>query len=347
MACYSSGTLLIHKIYSMTVQVKSEQWQQELADCVTSLQELADLLDLPIENSESTGLVIQDFSLRVPKAFARRMQKGQLNDPLLRQVLPVEQEGRMVSGFSHDPLQEANSNPTSGVLHKYHGRVLVTLMGACAVHCRYCFRRHFAYDENVQGKASWPGIFDYIRSDNTITEVILSGGDPLTAKDSYLQEFIETLSEVEHVKTVRIHTRLPIVIPSRVTKNFLVSVMTTRLNVVMVVHANHANEIDGDVRSAFLRLKDSGMTLLNQSVLLRDVNDTPESLIALSESLFESGVLPYYLHILDPVSGTAHFAVSEDDAKKLMMKIRARLSGYLVPRLVRERAEALSKLPVS
>ncbi len=272
------------------------------------------------------------------------MRRGDPHDPLLRQVLPLAAECVSAPEFTTDPVGDLSAMAVPGVLHKYRGRVLLALTGACAVHCRYCFRRHFPYAEANASSDRWQAALDYIARDASIHEVILSGGDPLALADRRLADLARRLAAVAHVERLRIHTRLPIVLPARVTTELTDWLAGGRLQPVMVVHANHANEIDADVRAALARLRAAGVTLFNQSVLLKGVNDSVESLAGLSEALFAAGVVPYYLHLLDRVQGAAHFEVEEGRARQLMADLAARLPGYLVPRLVREVAGAPSKL---
>ncbi len=242
----------------------------------------------------------------------------------------------MTPGYSADPLQEANFSPVKGLLHKYHGRVLVVLTGSCAIHCRYCFRRHFPYDEAQIGPAEWQGILQYIEADESIDEVILSGGDPLNVTDKVLARQVAELGAIAHLKTLRIHTRQPVMIPARVDEAMLAWVQATRLGVVVVLHSNHAHELDDEVQQALGRLRDVGVMLLNQSVLLRGVNDDAGTLAALSRRLFECGVLPYYLHLLDAVQGAAHFALPRERAMAIKAELAALLPGYLLPRFAVE-----------
>jgi EF-P beta-lysylation protein EpmB len=266
------------------------------------------------------------------------MQRGDPHDPLLLQVLPQAAELLATPGFSRDPLGEADANRHSGLLHKYEGRVLLIATQSCAIHCRYCFRRHFPYSDNRPGRAQWQETFDYIAADATITEVILSGGDPLAVSNTYLQWLLDNLLQIPHLERLRIHTRLPIMLPARIDNPLLQMLGKRRQQIVMVVHANHANEFDAEVDAACARLRAEGVHLLNQTVLLRGINDSVEVLAALSERLLAAGVLPYYVHMPDKVEGTAHFYMSEADALPLLQALHARLPGYLVPRLVREEA---------
>jgi EF-P beta-lysylation protein EpmB len=319
----------------------------QLKNLITDPAELLQLLEIDPALLPSAIEAAKLFPLRVPRSFVARMQKGNVRDPLLRQVLPLGLELNDSPGFTRDPLNEKVANPIPGLLHKYHGRVLLTVVGSCAINCRYCFRRSFAYDENNPGTKGWERVVDYIARDSTITEVILSGGDPLVAPDEHLAALSQKLATIPHVKTLRIHSRLPIVSPERVTAELINWFTASRLRPVLVVHCNHPQEIDLEVRAALQKLKQAGITLLNQAVLLREINDSAEVLIELSEALFDMGVLPYYLHLLDKVQGTAHFDVAEERAQKIIGEMMRRLPGYLVPKLVREVAGAPTKLPAN
>jgi EF-P beta-lysylation protein EpmB len=273
------------------------------------------------------------------------MRKGDPNDPLLLQVLPAAAELVDTPGFCKDPLDELNSMPVPGILHKYQGRILLTTTGACAIHCRYCFRRHYPYSQANPGRDP-DQTFEYLSRHTEINEVILSGGDPLTLTDPKLHEFVARLEELSNINRLRIHSRVPVVLPERIDVNLLEWLQATRLQVVLVIHANHANEIDSTVCQAMKKLKDTGVTLLNQSVLLRGINDNADILAQLSETLFDTGVLPYYLHQLDSVQGAAHFQVTDLEAITIINQLRTILPGYLVPTLVREIAGQPSKTPV-
>jgi len=286
------------------------------------------------------------FEVRVPEAYLSRIAHGDINDPLLRQVLPLSEEARTPAGYVLDPLEEAEHRPAKGLIHKYAGRVLLIASPTCAINCRYCFRRHFPYSDNSPSRAQWQAALDYLRADPTIHEAILSGGDPLAASDRQLGWLVEQLEEIPHLKRLRIHTRLPVVIPDRVDDALVGWLASTRLQKVIVLHINHANEIDQAVIDACKRLQHAGATLLNQSVLLRDVNDSVTALATLSERLFEAGILPYYLHVLDPVQGAAHFDVADNEARELVARLRNHLPGFLVPRLVREIPGKGSKTPL-
>lgn len=310
------------------------RWQDILLQGFSSAAQLLDFLH--ISSDKSCTLAEQEFKTRVPRGFAARMERGNRNDPLLLQVLATKDELELAPGFVRDPLEEVDANPISGLIHKYHGRVLLTITGACAVNCRYCFRRYFPYQDNNPGRAGWQMALDYIANDPTIHEVILSGGDPLLASDSMLAHLFEQFTAIPHVKTIRIHTRIPVVLPERVQDALLRILTHNRLQTVVVLHSNHANELTDDVAEACFALRKVGCHLLNQSVLLKGVNDNSDVLVALSERLFACGVLPYYLHLLDKVQGAQHFDVTLDDALVLFDALQRRLPGYLVPRLARE-----------
>ena len=310
-------------------------WHSALAQAIGSVGELLDLLDIDPGLRPGPALT-GNFPLRVPHSFAARMETGNINNPLLRQVLPLPAEDADTAGYLPDPLIEYDAMPTPGLLHKYHGRALLTVTGACAIHCRYCFRRHFPYSEANPLVTHRDTALAYLRSHGDISEVILSGGDPLVLPDDRLRELATQLAAIPHIRTLRLHTRLPVVLPERVDSQLLDWVGNHPGRVVVVIHCNHPNEIDTGVTAALKQLTLAGVTLLNQSVLLKGINDTAETLNALSESLFAAGVLPYYLHQLDRVQGAAHFEVSDTRACELMQQLHATLPGYLVPRLVRE-----------
>ncbi|OGT37785.1 MAG: EF-P beta-lysylation protein EpmB [Gammaproteobacteria bacterium RIFCSPHIGHO2_12_FULL_37_14] len=321
-----------------------ETWQQALSELVTDPKELFALLDLDPALLNEAYAVAKSFPLKVPRGFINLIQKANPHDPLLKQVLPLGVELDAIPGFSTNPLLETEANPLPGLLHKYHGRVLVILTSACAIHCRYCFRRHFPYEKNNSGKKGWQKIYAYIRQDTTIKEVILSGGDPLSVSDQLLKSFTDELHSIPHVLRLRIHTRLAVVLPQRVTDEFLKWIAQLHIHPIIVIHANHPNEISTEVKQALQRLQLAGATLLNQSVLLQGVNDDAQVLIELSEVLFAAGVLPYYLHTLDKVQGAAHFDVNLKRARELHSELCQRLPGYLVPKLVCEQSGQLSKI---
>jgi L-lysine 2,3-aminomutase len=321
-------------------------WQRALGEAVGSVGELLDLLGLPPGLLPAGVAAARDFPLRVPRGFVARMRPGDPGDPLLLQVLPAAAELAATPGFTADPLAEGAVAVAPGLLHKYRGRALLVLTGACAVHCRYCFRRHFPYGQHAGKVEGWPQAVAYVAADPTIEEVILSGGDPLALSDDHLADLAASLGAIAHLKRLRVHTRLPVVLPERVDNRLLAWLGGSRLAPVVVVHANHARELDAAVAAAVGRLRAVGATVLNQAVLLAGVNDSVAALADLSRALFDCGVLPYYLHLLDPVAGAAHFDVPEARARELMRAVRAELPGYLVPRLVREVPGAPSKLPV-
>jgi L-lysine 2,3-aminomutase len=321
-------------------------WRDELARAVRDPAELLRLLDLPQELLAPAQRAAADFPLRVPRPFLARMRRGDPQDPLLRQVLPLGAEARTVGGFVDDPVGDRAALRAQGLLHKYRGRALLVATGACAVHCRYCFRRHFPYSEASATSPRWDPALEYLSGDASVEEVILSGGDPLALSDERLAELAARLAAIPHLRRLRVHTRLPVVLPQRVEDALLDWLTGSRLRPVVVIHTNHAQEIDEAVRAALRRLSTAGVTLLNQAVLLRGVNDTPQALAALSEALFAAGVLPYYLHQLDRVHGAAHFEVDERRACALHEALAARLPGYLVPRLVREVPGAPGKTPL-
>lgn len=314
-----------------------------MKDAVRDPAELCRLLALPDDFAAAARAAAGQFPLFVPRGFIARMRPGDVNDPLLRQVLPIADEMAGVPGFVADPVDDDAATRQAGLLQKYHGRVLLVATGTCAIHCRYCFRRHFPYDENSRSLAEWQSAFDEIAADDSISEVILSGGDPLTLVDATLAAMAERLSEIPHLRRLRIHTRLPIVIPERVTDKLVDMLRESRLTPVVVVHANHANELDQQVAAAIAKLADAGVVLLNQAVLLADVNDSVEAQSALSERLIELRVLPYYLHQLDRVAGAAHFEAPVARGLEIIEKLRAILPGYAVPRYVQEVAGATSK----
>ncbi len=322
--------------------VTYKPWQVVLKEGFASSAALLAHLGLP--TGAASDAAEFGFKTRVPRDFVACMEHGNINDPLLRQVLAVHDEEILTPGFMDDPLDEAASNPVPGLIHKYHGRVLLTVTGVCAIHCRYCFRRHFPYHENNPGRAGWQAALDYIAADQSIHEVILSGGDPLLASDTTLNNLLDGLSAILHVKTLRIHTRLPVVLPQRIDNSLCNLLRATRFKTVVVLHANHPRELTTHVAAACVQLDKAGCTLLNQSVLLEGVNQDADTLIALSERLWDLGVLPYYLHLLDKVQGAAHFEVSRETAKGLLTTVRAHLPGYLVPRLVSECAGEKYKL---
>lgn len=320
-----------------------QAWQVALANCVNDPASLLKQLGLADKLKAVDNETLKHFSLRVPQNYINKMRYGDVNDPLLRQVFPLIDEGLTVDNFVTDPIGDSLAVTAPGILQKYHGRALLVTTGACAIHCRYCFRRHFPYGDSNPLASQWLDTLSTLRNDSTINEVILSGGDPLVLADLTLASMIADLAKIPHLKRLRIHSRLPIVLPERIDQHLLKWIQNTRLQVIIVVHANHANEIDGEVATALDKLRLAGCQLLNQAVLLRGVNDSAECLIQLSERLSEVNVMPYYLHLLDPVAGASHFDVPDQSGTELINSIRKKLPGYLVPRLVRELQGEASK----
>jgi len=322
--------------------ITASTWQRELSEAITSIDELLEVLGLPHDTVADRGAL--QFPMRVPRSFVARMRHGDPADPLLRQILPLDVEAQHADGYARDPLQERAAIRAPGLLHKYRGRALLIATQACAVHCRYCFRREFPYHEQHDDTGRWSRALAAIAADPSIHELILSGGDPLTLSCERLGALTDAAQAISHLRRLRIHTRVAVVLPSRVDAGLLDWLRGLRVPCVIVLHINHAQEIDAEVRAACARLKTAGVTLLNQSVLLRGINDSERALTALSETLFDCGVLPYYLHLPDRVAGTAHFAVPDEEAQRLLGALAAQLPGYLVPRLVREIAGAPAKV---
>jgi L-lysine 2,3-aminomutase len=334
--------------------LKQPAWQQELARALRDPVELLALLDLtpgqiaPGETAETLRAAAAAFPLRVPLAYVARMRRGDPADPLLRQVLPMGVETLPVPGFVEDPLQESAARAVPGLLHKYQGRALLVTTGACAVHCRYCFRRHYDYgaDQDADALHRWSTALSHVAGDPSIAEVILSGGDPLSLGNARLAQLLLQIREIPHVRRVRIHTRTPVVLPSRVDAGLLNALHPLRDQLAIVIHANHPAELDADTTGALRRLGSECTALLNQSVLLAGVNDDAGVLGLLCERLFQAGVLPYYLHQLDPVAGAAHHAVNDARAREIHTRLAGMVPGYLLPRLVREIAGANGKTPL-
>jgi EF-P beta-lysylation protein EpmB len=327
-------------------QSESPRWQAAWRAAVRDPRELLGMLGLHAQAAGISAAAAAQFPLRVPRGFVARMRHGDARDPLLRQVLPVLDEERIAPGFGLDAVGDAAARRGGGVIHKYQGRALLIATGSCAVHCRYCFRRHYPYAEDTAAASGWRAAVELIRGDPTIHEVILSGGDPLSLADHKLVELTDALRDIPHIRRLRIHTRLPIVLPERVDAGLLHWLGDLPWPVAIVVHANHANEFDASVDAALAALHAAGATLLNQAVLLRGVNDSVDALAGLCERGHQAGVLPYYLHQLDRVAGAAHFEVDDDEALALHAALAARLPGYLVPRLVREIAGQPGKTPL-
>lgn len=315
-----------------------------MADAVTDPAELLQLLDLPQTLLPGAERARELFRLRVPRSYINGMQPGNPDDPLLRQVLPLDAEFDNPDGFSQDAVGDLDARAGTGLLHKYQGRALLVTTGACAIHCRYCFRRHFPYSAENAARGRWRDAIDHIRADDSLHEIILSGGDPLSLGDDKLAELVAELDTIPHLKRLRIHTRQPVVLPERIDERLTAWLSRTRLAPVIVIHANHPNELDAPTAAALQRLTDAGATLLNQAVLLKGVNDDPRVLVELGEKLFETGVLPYYLHLLDRVQGAAHFEVTEARARAIWQEAAELLPGFLLPKLAREEAGGGSKL---
>jgi len=324
--------------------ITQKNWQTQLSEAITSIDELLSILKL--ESLRAEVYVPKHFELRVPRGFVAKMSIGDSNDPLLRQVLPDQREQIKVTGYVADPLSENTQNPVKGMLHKYQSRVLLTVTGACAIHCRYCFRQHFDYSANMPTADAKENIIDYITAHPEINEVILSGGDPLNVTNRRLFAWLDTLESLPQLTTIRLHTRLPLVIPARLDEALLTRLSQSRCHIVMVIHCNHANEIDALTAEHLQRARNAGITLLNQAVLLKGINDSVEVQTQLSQRLFSAGVLPYYLHVLDKVAGAAHFDNDERFAIELYWSLLAALPGYLVPKLVRELPNKPFKVPI-
>lgn len=331
----------MHKIKLLKAADPTD-WQTELANAISSVDEL--LYELGLEHIENKYIRNSDFSLRVPRSFVKKMQKGNADDPLLMQVLPLASENTL-SGLT-DPVGDLNAMATPGLLHKYKGRVLLVATGACAIHCRYCFRRHFPYSSSNPRKNEWQQALEYLRTHDDVHEVILSGGDPLVLDNTKLGSLFTALEQIPHIQWLRIHTRLPVVLPSRIDHGLITLLQKLRFRITLVIHANHANELKTEEHEALQRLASAGITLLNQSVLLKGVNDSSASLMSLSRRLYQAGVLPYYLHMLDPVQGAMHFDVPRNRAVEILNTIKQELPGFLVPRLVQEKPGEASKTAI-
>ncbi len=322
------------------------KWQTELGNAFTNFGDLLKFLNLSPEFLPCSELAALSFTMRVPVGYAECMEKGNPNDPLLRQVLPVSDELNSYPGFINDPVGDLDAAKPGGIIHKYHGRILLITTGGCAIHCRYCFRRNFPYADLQLNKARVQEALQYIHDNPDINEVILSGGDPLLLSDNRLNLLLREISQFPHIKRIRIHSRIPIVLPSRITSQLLENFNRLPQQIIMVLHCNHSNEISQDVVQACSMLKQHQIQLFNQAVLLKGVNDQIEQLVQLSEKLFANNIIPYYLHLLDKANGTGHFDVAETTAIAIMNGVKAKLPGYLVPKLVRETAGATSKTGV-
>ena len=332
-------------IITRKVESVEQNWLKQLANGISDPVKLLEMLEIDPSPWLDGFAARKLFAQRVPQSFVDRMEKGNPYDPLLRQVLPLSEEFEVHEGYSNDPLEEQD-NDIPGLLHKYRNRALMIVKGGCAVNCRYCFRRHFPYQENKSGKQAWTKCLEYMTQQPELNEVIFSGGDPLMAKDDEIDWLLEHIAQIPHIKRLRIHSRLPVVIPARITDELCQLLRASRLQIVLVTHINHANEINAEFATQMAKLKHAGVTLLNQAVLLKDINNNIEAQVALNEALFDAGILPYYLHVLDKVQGAAHYFVSDEEAKAIMRGVITRISGYLVPKLTREIGGRPSKTPL-
>lgn len=331
------------RIITRTTPQTQYDWQQILANAYRSPQALCERLKIPAAQYATLLDGQADFPMLAPEPYVAQMQPGDIKDPLLRQVLPLMEERQKVAGFVRDPLQEQDSNVRPGIIHKYQGRILLITTTGCAINCRYCFRRHFSYSDNRLSRRDWQTTLDHLRQHPDISEVILSGGDPLMLQDEHLSDLIDQIEAIPTVSRLRIHTRLPVVIPQRLTPRLIERLSSTRLHTLMVLHINHANEVSDLLAEYLAPIRTAGIGLMNQSVLLKGINDDAATLIRLSERLFEVGILPYYLHLLDKVAGAGHFCTSEQDALALFQQLQQCLPGYLVPKLAREEPDKTSK----
>lgn len=329
---------------SHSAQPKS--WQMLWREAIRDPRQLLEMLALPHLAAQISDQAASQFPMRVPVGFVAKMRRGDANDPLLRQVLPILEEDRIADGFSFDAVGDAAAKGGTGVIHKYHARALLITTGSCAIHCRYCFRRHFPYAEETAASQHWAEAIAYLKADTSITELILSGGDPLSLATAKLEELTIAIRELPHIKRLRIHTRLPVVLPERIDAELLSWLRNLPWPISIVIHANHANELSGDVAAAIKLMRQIGVVVLNQTVLLKGVNDSSAEQIRLSERLFEIGVLPYYLHQLDKVQGAAHFQIPDHQARDIVQSMMRALPGYLVPKLVQEIPGEASKTPL-
>lgn len=317
-------------------------WREIQKTNFRHISTLADFLSLSDTQRQNLPLS-SPFCLNLPQRLAKKMAKATLDDPLFRQFVPLNSEALQVEGFTQDPIEDQTFRGAPRLLHKYAGRVLLLPTKACAMHCRYCFRQNFDYAE---GSSDYAKELSIIEKDNTIHEVILSGGDPLSLSDTKLNALLSGIANIPHVHKVRFHTRFPIGIPERIDDSFLNILDSCPKQIVMIIHCNHPRELDKEVLSALKALQKLGIPTLNQSVLLRDVNDNVDALTELCETLSDHGIIPYYLHQLDRVQGAAHFEVAESVGQALISALAARLPGYCVPRYVREVPGALHKTPL-
>lgn len=348
--CYSllnDCSLTEYAFNFMTYIYQEQNWQSQMSDLITDPHELLNILGLEPEDLLSGAILASaQFKLRVPRAFVTKMQHENPLDPLLLQVLPHHLELEDHAGFVSDPLGEEAANQLPGVLHKYKSRFLLTLTGACAIHCRYCFRRHFPYQENLPKNEDWLNIEKYLLSQPDINEVILSGGDPLTLSNRQLTLWLKRIESLNQIEILRIHSRVPVTIPARLDEELVSLLKNSRLRIILVVHSNHPNELDDNICQQLSKLSQQDILILNQSVLLKGVNDSVEVLTALSQRLFSARVIPYYLHVLDKVKGAHHFDLGVEDIDRIYTGLLAALPGYLVPKLVREIAGEHNKTPL-
>ena len=336
---------LLH-VFAESNPASGHDWKRQWREAVKDPRLLLEQLGLQSIATQLSDTASAQFPMRVPQSFVARMRHGDHNDPLLRQVLPITDEMQPAAGFSLDAVGDTAANLGHGVIHKYQGRALLVTTGSCAIHCRYCFRRHFPYAEQTSARHQWADAIELIRNDTSISEVLLSGGDPLSLATSKLAELTTQLKQIPHIRRLRIHTRLPVVLPDRVDDELLAWLRDLPWPLVIVVHANHANEFDSSVDHAMQLLRSTGAMLFNQAVLLKGVNDSAQALIDLCQRGFDAGVVPYYLHQLDRVSGAAHFEVPDAQAAMLYGEMRAHLPGYLLPKFVREVSGDRSKRPI-
>lgn len=330
-------------IAPLSSESKSD-WKRQVQDAIRDPETLFRRLQLPMTELAKATAAARDFPVFAPESYVARMESGNVSDPLLRQVLPVENELESPAGFSLDPVGDQLSKQQPGLIQKYRGRVLLITTGMCAIHCRYCFRRHYAYDEEPKSSEQWEPAVRHIENDKSLQEVILSGGDPLSLSDGRLSTLLHRLGQAKHLRRIRVHTRLPIVIPDRVTEDLIEWLTSTNMIPYLVLHANHANELSNEVVAKVDLLRRAGIILLNQAVLLRGVNDSVDAMAELCEKLSNIGVLPYYLNQLDRVKGAAHFEVPVETGKQLIRELQTRLPGYAVPRFVQEIAGAEHKV---
>ncbi|WP_328986247.1 EF-P beta-lysylation protein EpmB [Thiorhodovibrio winogradskyi] len=321
-------------------------WHADLRTGIRDLPRLCQLLDLDPALIAEGKAAAASYPLSAPRAWLDLIEPGNPDDPLLRQILPTLAETRPHPDFGPDPVGDQNARQTSGLLCKYPGRALLLVTGACPIHCRYCFRRCFPFAASMNHPDQATRALAAIAARPDLSEVILSGGDPLLLNDRSLGWLLGALESIGHLKRIRLHTRIPTTLPSRIDATLCRLLGGGRLPCVLVTQTNHPRELGEAAATALARLQRAGITLLNQSVLLRGVNDSPEILRDLSERLFALGVMPYYLHLLDQVTGSAHFALPLTSCVKIAKELRAQMSGYLMPRVVIEQLGANSKTPL-